>query len=142
MLLYRLLPGKSIEAVSLPGDGEVPLDGVARLVLAGGSCVLLASPVVSVNGVPALPAVVLTERDEIRADGLTCFLAAEAPAAVEFAPGGAKTCCARCKSELAAGQRVVFCNACRSVHHEECWGYAPRCAGCDRAADPDWRPES
>jgi RING finger family protein len=142
MMLFRMSPGSRVEGIALPAAGEVPLDGVARLVIAGcKACVLLATADVAVNGLPALPAVVLAERDEIRAAGQTYYLAAERAAAVKFAPGDSKACCARCKSVLAAGQQVVFCPSCRSVHHEECWGYAPRCAGCDREVSGEWGPE-
>jgi len=128
MTLFRMRPGRNIEAISLPAAGGVPLDGVARLVLAGGkTCVLLAAGDVAVNGIPALPAVCLAERDEIRAGGQTYFLAAES--------------CARCNSVLAAGQRVIFCPSCRSVHHEECWGYAAQCAGCDRETADERGPQ-
>jgi hypothetical protein len=142
MTLFRMRPGRNIEAISLPAAGGVPLDGVARLVLAGGkTCVLLAAGDVAVNGIPALPAVCLAERDEIRAGGQTYFLAAERAAAVEFASGDSKTRCARCNSVLAAGQRVIFCPSCRSVHHEECWGYAAQCAGCDRETADERGPQ-
>lgn len=142
MTLLQLNPARSMAGITLPADGVVALDGVARLVLAGGrTCVLLAQADVIVNGCPALPAVVLAERDEVRAGGQTYFLAAESPVAVEFASGDSQICCARCKSVLSAGQQVIFCPGCRSPHHRECWSYAPRCAGCDREAAGEWGRE-
>jgi hypothetical protein len=100
MTLLRMCPGKSVEAISLPTAGQVPLDGGACVVIAGKACVLLAAADVTVNSCPALPAVVLAEHDEIRAGGQTYFLTAESAAAVEFVPRSAETCCARCKSAL------------------------------------------
>ena len=143
MKIFRVIPGRSCDAISLPAEGVVPLDVAARLVLAeGAGCVLLAAGDVLVNGGAALPAVVLEEGDEIRAGSQTYIMGPRMEGPVECTAADSRTCCARCNSAVAAGERVLLCPACRAAHHPECWGYAPQCAGCGRhTAAAEWRPQ-
>jgi Prokaryotic RING finger family 1 len=143
LTIMRLLRmgNRNLVIVEIPANDGVALDGLARVVSPDGkACTLIAKDGVRVNGFPALPAMALVERDEIRAGGQRYFLAADETAAMGFA-GDSKTRCARCKDLLSAGEQVIFCPRCRSVHHEGCWSYGPRCAACEQEVAGEWRPE-
>ncbi len=107
---------------------------------------------VLVNGEPLEHGLrVLTHRDEIRAgDGTMLVFADDAPAArVTFEEGRGNVRCARCTGDVAVGEAVVRCPACRSWFHETadypCWTSVPFCQVCGRRTDEDgdavWRPE-
>lgn len=104
----------------------------AILLFTGNEWLLLAEPAaaVRVNGLPVMGNLhVMADRDEINAGGARMFFSTEAPASVqEYA--GQDVRCPRCKLEVKAGQASVRCPACKAVHHDACWEYAPACALC------------
>ena len=141
MQFFRMRPSRDVDIISAPASGGLALDGRALAIHAGNASVLFARAGVSHNGFPALPLVILAERDEIRVGGETYYLAAEKASAVAFTPRASETRCARCKTTLTAGEQVIFCPSCRSAHHPACWSYAPTCAACPHDSTSEWRPE-
>jgi hypothetical protein len=59
--------------------------------------------------------------------------------------------CARCKDEIAPGDKVVRCPTCFVLHHQKqglnCWTYDKACAVCDQPTALEgacyrWTPET
>jgi hypothetical protein len=133
-------------------------DAVARIVsLVDGDrvrCVLLPrahGPAILVNGLPALPAVVLEGRTELVVERELLYVAPRSgasPGVVSEQQSGRR--CARCKVELACGDEVLICS-CGALHHQgeradgserlECGTYTPSCASCADPMDEAWTPE-
>ena len=105
-----------------------------------------------VNGDPVVGCRVLAHRDVIEIGGERIVFSAETPARVEAfagAGGAAEVRCPRCLRPLVAGELMVRCPDCGTMHHattdSPCWSYGPKCAVCSRAtaldAAPSWTPE-
>jgi hypothetical protein len=107
------------------------------------------------NGFPPLAATVLEERDELIVDGQVLYFGAHGLAVREhFVAEGTPALCPRCKVEIAAGDEVARCPACRAVHHEgalaerpeeslRCFSYfGEPCGACRRTVEElRWSPE-
>jgi hypothetical protein len=106
---------------------------------------------VTVNGYPPLGAVVLEDRDEVAINGtLFVFVTRSPTEALPFPQSDIGERCGRCKRPLRVGETAIQCPACRAWHHTDfdgvtargdCWGYDPRCGGCQRErATLIWSP--
>jgi hypothetical protein len=107
------------------GDVVEPLGTVVRFAEHGrarAALIVKGGARLAVNGFPALPARVLSDRDEIAApsdpEAAVVFTAC-APAHVRpFVAGAHPERCGRCRQELGTGDASVRCPACGVVYHE------------------------
>jgi hypothetical protein len=142
-------PPRETRLSSAGGEGQVLL---ARVEEARG-WVLLTGPGhrVRVNGSRLSSGIrVLSDRDEIRIDGVgTFFFSTEKLAAVEPLPEQVRPIfCPRCKQEIRGQTPAVQCPQCRVWHHQSpelpCWTYSGTCALDDQPtnldADYRWTP--
>jgi hypothetical protein len=121
------------------------------LLRAGREWVLVAAPeaAVWVNGQHVTGLIrVLRDRDEIRAGDARYFFSREQLPRVETHTGEAVRC-ARCKTLIEAGQPVVRCPSCGTIHHQSeelpCWTYDAKCSMCGQMTELEagfqWVPE-
>ena len=136
---------------------EIPVEGMffdgdtARIIyLPRGSmqhsaCALLSRGRVLVNGMAALPFVVLANRDEIECGGRTYYVANDSAAEpLAYESTGREVRCARCQSRLTGGEQTIRCPGCGAYHHRTCWHYeqSPGCQKCKHPASHfAWSPE-
>jgi hypothetical protein len=106
---------------------------------------------VRVNGLKVASGIrVLSDRDEIRVEGVdTFFFSTERLAVIEPFPGAERAVfCPRCKQGFQEGALAVQCPQCKVWHHQSeelpCWTYSPTCALDDQPTDLDadyrWTP--
>jgi hypothetical protein len=100
---------------------------------------------VHVNGLPVAANIqVLGDRDEILVNQERLYFSTEVPATAGKYSGTTLRC-PRCKLEINDGDQVVRCPGCKSVHHKDCWSYAPTCSLCPAPTPLDagyqWTPE-
>lgn len=102
-----------------------------------------------VNGDPVIGFRILAHRDVVEVAGTRLIFSTETPAVVETFAGPPGVRCPRCQLELAAGELMVRCPACGTIHHaladRPCWTYSPKCAVCSQttalSSAPAWTPE-
>jgi hypothetical protein len=106
-----------------------------------------------VNGDPVVGFRILAHRDVVEFGGAwkgqRIVFSAEKKARVETHLGNEKPLCPRCKMAVGAGEAVVRCPGCGTVHHQrddrQCWTYGARCAVCAQPTALDaglmWSPE-
>ena len=117
--------------------------------------VLFAEAGLMVNG-QAVPGglINLHDRDLLRfpAVGREWVFTTTRSARIETFDGETGTFCPRCKLPLEAGQAIVVCPDCGTIHHQDegselpCWTYAAACGQCHRATGFDdaasgWTPD-
>jgi hypothetical protein len=136
----------------LAGDAvAVPPARLLRAAAEREDWVIVGPRAVSVNGSRLDTGIrVLRDRDELRTGSGRLFFSTESLAVVvPFIDTGTKTCCPRCKLEIAPGSPAIRCPRCGVYHHQSedlpCWTYAKSCSLCDHLtaldAGYDWVPE-
>lgn len=123
--------------------------GVMLYPLAHSRCALLARTCLFVNGRPALPFHMLSDRDEIRFGQETAYFSLDSVSEVVAFPaaGNQGLTCGRCHVPIPEGTPAVRCPRCGAWHHERdelpCWTYTETCSACQQPTRGfSWAPEA
>jgi hypothetical protein len=146
MMIRRWKEDKQIWQGS-PVEDRVSLGRSEMLVIPRAArCGLLASGTdITVNGFPAMPLCILTDKDELRVDGEVVYFSVESAwTAVPFKEPN-QIFCARCKGAIKRDGMSVQCR-CGAWFHQsdaiQCWTYDVRCSSCDQPTTGiSWLPE-